>query len=283
MKKFRIAIVQYDTHIPDIEANSRLAERLIHEAKAHGADIVLFPECFLTAYAVPDICELLLPVEEILVHPDFISWCDSAIDETNENFTRLCRLAAKLQINLVLTAFSKGIKYPQNTAWIIDRGGNIALKYSKVHTCGFDWERYLEPGGYFPVCRVDGIFVGVMICYDREYPESARELMLGGAELILHPSSCGEKCRQGSTSFPAVPWKIWSGSPWRIHRGAEWAIPVRMTRWYLWTTGLAATRSSSAASSTRRYITPISISTSCVNIARARISENTADQMHTSG
>ena len=92
----------------------------------------------------------------------------------------------------MLTAFSKGIKYPQNTAWIIDRSGNIELKYSKVHTCGFDWERYLEPGGYFPVCRVDGIFVGVMICYDREYPESARELMLGGAELILHPSSCGE-------------------------------------------------------------------------------------------
>ncbi len=80
MKKFRIAIVQYDTHIPDVEANSRLAERLIREAKAHGADIVLFPECFLTAYAVPDICELLLPVEEILVHPDFISWCGSAID-----------------------------------------------------------------------------------------------------------------------------------------------------------------------------------------------------------
>ena len=126
MKKFRIAIVQYDTHIPDIEANSQLAERLIREAKAHGADIVLFPECFLTAYAVPDICELLLPVEEILVHPDFISWRGSAIDETNENFTRLCRHAAKLQINLVLTTFSKGIKYPQNTAWIIDRGGNIA-------------------------------------------------------------------------------------------------------------------------------------------------------------
>ena len=49
--------MQYDTRTPDIEYNSQLAERLIREAKANGADVVLFPECFLTAYAAPDICE----------------------------------------------------------------------------------------------------------------------------------------------------------------------------------------------------------------------------------
>ena len=216
MKKFRTAIVQYDTPTPDIEYNSQLAERLILEAETNGADIVLFPECFLTAYAAPDICERSVGVpdcmpldarndaphvssytavprfDEILSHPDFIRWRENAISESDESFTRLCRLAAELQINLVLTGFSKGRRLPQNTAWIIDRGGNVALKYSKVHTCAFDWERFLEPGDSFPVCTLDGISVGVMICYDREYPESARELMLGGAELILHPSSCGE-------------------------------------------------------------------------------------------
>lgn len=65
------------------------------------------------------------------------------------------------------------------------------MKYSKVHTCDFDWERYLESGQEFKVCEFDGIKCGIMICYDREYPESARELMLQGAEIILHPNCCG--------------------------------------------------------------------------------------------
>lgn len=168
--------MQYDTRTPDFEYNSQLAERLIREAKANGADIVLFPECFLTSYSVPNVCEqsdeAQLRVDEILSHPDFISWYESAISESDESFVRLCRLAAELEINLVLTGFSKGSRLPQNTAWIVDRGGNVALRFSKVHTCAFDWERYLEPGDSFPVCTLDGIGVGVMICYDREYPES---------------------------------------------------------------------------------------------------------------
>lgn len=72
----------------------------------------------------------------------------------------------------------------------IDRDGSIILKYSKVHTCDFDLERYLESGKEFKVCHFDGICIGVMICYDREYPESARELMMQGAELILVPNDC---------------------------------------------------------------------------------------------
>ena len=52
-------------------------------------------------------------------------------------------------------------------------------------------ERYLESGDEFKVCRLDGICMGVMICYDREYPESARELMIQGAELIMVPNDCG--------------------------------------------------------------------------------------------
>ena len=188
--------MQYDTRTPDFEYNSQLAERLIREAKANGADVVLFPECFLTSYSAPNVCEqsdeAQLRVDEILSCPDFISWCNNAISESDESFVRLCRLAAELEINLVLTGFSKGSRMPQNTAWIVDRGGNVVLRYSKVHTCAFDWERFLEPGDSFPVCTLDGIGVGVMICYDREYPESARELMLRGAELILHPNCCGE-------------------------------------------------------------------------------------------
>lgn len=191
MNKLKVAIVQYDTIMPDIEQNTKTAIKLIRKASENGADLVLFPECFLTAYAVPDICEELLPVSEIENHPEFIKWCENVLTEDEAHFVQIEKLAAELKIGIVITGFSKGDKYPQNTAWIIDRDGRVILKYSKVHTCDFDWERYLESGESFPVCKFDGITMGCMICYDREYPESARELMLGGAELIMHPNSCG--------------------------------------------------------------------------------------------
>ena len=78
---------------------------------------------------------------------------------------------------------------------IIDRRGEIVLHYAKVHTCSFDpTEGQLTAGDDFYVADLDtrnGIVkVGAMICYDREQPESARILMLKGAEIILAPNAC---------------------------------------------------------------------------------------------
>jgi predicted amidohydrolase len=77
---------------------------------------------------------------------------------------------------------------------LIDRHGDIVLTYAKIHTCDFDLEAALTPGDAFPVATLDtasgDLRAGAMICYDREFPESARLLMLGGAELILVPNAC---------------------------------------------------------------------------------------------
>ena len=64
------------------------------------------------------------------------------------------------------------------------------MQYAKVHTCDFADEKALESGNEFKVCDFGGVKLGVMICYDREYPESARILMLKGAEIILVPNDC---------------------------------------------------------------------------------------------
>lgn len=189
--KLKVAMVQYDANEPNIDFNTKVAMKYIKEVKKSGAGIVLFPECFLTAYCCPDIVEELLPLEELENDSEFIGWCNSAVTEEEEHVLQIRKLAKELQIGVVITAFTKGEKYPQNTAFIIDRNGDIILKYSKVHTCDFDWERYLESGQEFKVCKFDGVNIGVMICYDREYPESARELMLQGAEIIFNPNCCG--------------------------------------------------------------------------------------------
>lgn len=187
---FRVAIVQHKSLRGNKEKNTEKAIEFIREAKLHQADIVLFPECFLTAYYAPDICRELKPVKEIEHHPEFVDWCERALEENDQPIQAIRKTAKEEQIGIAITAFTKGKKYPQNTAFIIDRNGNILLKYSKVHTCDFDWERYLEGGDAFHVCSFEGIRIGVMICYDREYPESARELMLQGAELVLVPNDC---------------------------------------------------------------------------------------------
>jgi len=68
------------------------------------------------------------------------------------------------------------------------------MTYAKVHTCDFSMEAACTPGDDFYVCTLDtdkgGVRIGAMICYDREFPESARILMLKGVELILSSNAC---------------------------------------------------------------------------------------------
>ena len=83
---------------------------------------------------------------------------------------------------------------PRNSMVLFDRHGERKIAYAKVHTCDFDVERNLTPGEDFYVATLDTrcgeVEVGAMICFDREFPESARILMLKGAELILVPNAC---------------------------------------------------------------------------------------------
>ena len=113
------------------------------------------------------------------------------------------KAASDLNLAILTTFLEEWPGSPRNTALLIDRHGQDVLCYAKVHTCDWGMEKALTPGGSFEVARLDieGGFVdvGVMICADREFPESARELMLGGAELILVPNACpmaGERTSQ---------------------------------------------------------------------------------------
>lgn len=156
----------------DIEENTKTARQLIREAKQSEADMVLFPECFLTSYQFPAVCGTLPPLEEVQETPEFQAWKDHAIGEDDSHLEQIRCLARDLRIGVTITAFSKGHDLPQNSAWLIGRGGEILLKYSKVHTCDFSLERFPECGRGFDVCTFDDVKIGLMICYDREYPRA---------------------------------------------------------------------------------------------------------------
>ena len=102
-------------------------------------------------------------------------------------------LARELEMAIGITLLEEYDNAPRNTLVLFDRFGERKLVYAKVHTCDFDVERNLTPGEDFYVAALDTacgeVIVGAMICYDREFPESARILMLKGAE-ILACSEC---------------------------------------------------------------------------------------------
>lgn len=92
---------------------------------------------------------------------------------------------AKLK-TLILSCFHK-VLHPFSQGC-----GKKLFTYSKVHTCAFDAEKDLTPGDGFHVAVLDTacgpVKTGAMICFDREFPESARILMLKGANSSLYPT-----------------------------------------------------------------------------------------------
>ena len=150
------------------------------KAAAMGADIALFPEMFNIGY---DIYER--PAGE---------WTAEAVSCEDGFVQEFRRLASELDMAVGITFLEKHSPRPRNTLMLFDRRGGTALKYSKVHTCDFSAESALDPGEGFFVCELDTkhgkVRVGAMICFDREFPESARVLMLKGAEVILAPNAC---------------------------------------------------------------------------------------------
>jgi len=190
MNVFQVALVQHKAIPNDSQANLLLGLRYIREAKDLGADIVLFPELWSNGYAEPYKGAFKDPFDA-QYEKERTDWLNEAMDVASEFVKSFQKAAEEFQIGIVMTYLSKGHSAPQNVALVIDKTGNILMKYSKVHTCDFSLEALLENGEEFKVCDFNGVKLGVMICYDREFPESARVLMLKGAEIILVPNACG--------------------------------------------------------------------------------------------
>jgi predicted amidohydrolase len=160
------------------------------EAKTAGADLALFPEMWSIGYTFPkqslqDRAPRFNPSEFAAVaEPADGAWV-AAYRE----------LAAELEMAIGVTYLERTSSGSRNTMSLLDARGDEVLRYAKVHLCTFHSEGSLEPGEMFPVVDLDtaagSVRVGALICYDREFPEAARLLMLNGAEVVLVPNACG--------------------------------------------------------------------------------------------
>jgi beta-ureidopropionase len=160
--------------------------RLIHDAKQRGAQIVCLQEVFYGPYFCTE---------------QTTKWYD-AVEHIPDGATTqlMCGLAKELGVVLVVPIYEEefsGVYY--NTAAVIDADGTYLGKYRKHHIpqvqagppgCGF-WEKYyFRPGNLgYPVFDTRFAKIGVYICYDRHFPEGARALGLGGAEIVFNPSA----------------------------------------------------------------------------------------------
>lgn len=178
MSTLSIALLQMR---PGASRQENLEKGLLwcRKAREMGADLALFPEMWSCGYDLSG-SEAELAGRAVSREGGFVQ--------------AFRQQAARLEMAIAITYLERWDGPPRNTVTLFDRHGKEALTYAKVHTCDFGEERRLTPGDRFVTAALDTaagpVQVGAMICYDREFPESARLLMLQGAEILLVPNAC---------------------------------------------------------------------------------------------
>lgn len=176
----RVALLQAGSCGADLVASREKGLKFCDKAADLGADICVFPEMWSIGYAIVD--------------DGFDAWQEMAVSSGDSYVNAFRDFARDRRMAIALTFLESTREGYRNSCALIDRGGEVLFVYGKVHTCLFTPERKCTAGNEFPVADLDTgadvVRVGAMICYDREFPESARVLALKGAELVVTPNAC---------------------------------------------------------------------------------------------
>jgi predicted amidohydrolase len=164
----RLAIVQTDPRFAEIDANIRQALALM---EGERADLYVLPELFNTGYNFTDAKEAAQLAE----------------GPTGRTFEALAAFAKKRNCHIVY-GFAEKAAVPYNAAAMVGPDGLLGL-YRKVHLYAKETTLFAPGDLGFPVIPLPFGNVGMMICFDWLFPESARSLALKGADLIAHPSN----------------------------------------------------------------------------------------------
>ncbi len=167
----------------EVDGNVATAERLVRDAAGQGAQIVLIPELFEGHYfcidQLPEHFERARPIEG---HP------------TVEHFRGVAR---ELGVVLPLSVYERAGQATFNTVVIVDADGSVLGTYRKSHIPdgpGYTEKHYFNPGDTgFRVWETRYATIGVAICWDQWFPESARAMALLGAEFLFYPTAIGSE------------------------------------------------------------------------------------------
>lgn len=183
----RAALIQMRAAM-EREENLDRAETLLKEAARHGAQVACLQELFATWFFAQRL------------DPAALGWPEPTDGPT---LTRMRQVARALGLWVVVPFYEKvkpGELY--NAAALVNAGGEIAGVYRKHHlpmSSHFQEKFYFRPGNAgFPVWSTPFGRIGIMICHDRHFPESARMLGLNGAEVVFVPTATTRRGFSGS-------------------------------------------------------------------------------------
>lgn len=169
----RIAVFQGPADGGEVGGNLDLLERIARDAAGRGAGLLVCPEMFLAGYAIG-----ALAARRLAEPADGLSAGRAAA------IARSCGLA-------LLYGYPE--RSPDgrvfNAALLIDRAGRRLANHRKAHLFGDDRSAFSAGETLVTVADLDGLRTGILICYDVEFPESARLLALAGVDLIAVPTA----------------------------------------------------------------------------------------------
>jgi N-carbamoylputrescine amidase len=180
MSKLTIAGVQMGPYPGSYAANMQKAvETLERAVDEYNPDVVCFSEMMTGPY----FCR---------IYDD--SYFNTAEPIPGPTTETLAAAARKHAVNVVGTAFEEHNGSYYNTAMLISSRGELIGRYRKTHVpsssspiINSDEKYYFKPGDELPVFDMDGVTVGILICFDRSFPETFRVLAVKGAEIVFVP------------------------------------------------------------------------------------------------
>ncbi len=176
----------------NVQENIDKADKLVRKAAAEGAQVILLPELFERQYFCQerryDYYDFAKPVSE------------------NDAVNHFRKLAAELKVVLPVSFYEKDINVLYNSCAVIDADGEILGVYRKTHIPDdhyYQEKFYFTPGDTgFMVFDTRYIRLGIGICWDQWFPETARALALKGAQLIMYPTAIGSEPVLVTDSMP---------------------------------------------------------------------------------
>lgn len=182
MREITIAAIQMQCST-SVEENINKADTMVRKAAASGANIILLPELFERQY----FCQ-----ERRYEYYDFAK----SVEE-NDAVNHFKKLAKELSVVIPVSFYEKDVNVLYNSVAVIDADGTVLGVYRKTHIPDdhfYQEKFYFTPGNTgFKVWKTKYGTIGVGICWDQWFPETARAMAVQGAELLFYPTAIGSE------------------------------------------------------------------------------------------
>lgn len=207
MRKVKYAGIQMQC-TKSVEENIAKADKMVRKAASEGAKIILLPELFERQYFCQE------------RNYDYYLYARGL--EEDEAVNHFKKVAAELEVVLPISFYEKDVNVFYNTTAVIDADGSVLGIYRKTHIPDdhyYQEKFYFTPGDTgFKVWDTRYGKIGIGICWDQWFPETARGMAVQGAEILFYPTAIGSepilevdsmphwrRCMQGHAACNVIP------------------------------------------------------------------------------